>query len=42
MRYHFTQTFTATTYTARAEVPDQGSFPYEGGTSKPIVVPVRP
>jgi hypothetical protein len=42
MRYHFTQTFTPTTYTAQAEVPDQEAYPYEGGNSKPVPVPVKP
>jgi hypothetical protein len=41
MRYLFTQTNTATTYIARAEVGDTG-YPYEEGNSRSIPVPVEP
>ena len=42
MRYRFTQTFTPTTYTSRAQVPDQSGYPRGGGNSKSIEIPVRP
>jgi hypothetical protein len=42
MRYRFTQTFTPTTYTMRAQVREQSGYPYEEGNSKSIPVPVAP
>lgn len=42
MRYRFTQTFTPTTYTMRAQVREQSGYPYEEGNSRLIAVPVDP
>jgi hypothetical protein len=43
MRYRFTQTTSATTYTMRAEAPEQSAYPYEGDSvSKTIPVVVVP
>lgn len=42
MRYLFTQTYTPTTYIMRAQVKPQRGYPFEGGNSRAIPVPVVP